>query len=338
MIYLLYGEDAFSIGEALKALKSQVEPLYLRDVNTTIINASDASFEAVTSACSTVPFLAERRLVIVESLLSKFERQRPPQTRGSATRKTDSVALGKWSELSRYISKMPESTDLVFVDARVSNSNTLMRSIQPHAKILNFPLPNPSQLKEWILKRASVEGLKMEPRAVEAMAQMIGPELRVIASELTKLALYRPNMLIRYSDVLDLVSYTKEVNIFAAVDAIIEGRSNVAIELVRKLIQLGNSPTYLLSMLARQVRLLILAKELRRKGVAHSELGQRIGLTGYPMRKTVEQEKRFSLQTLMKIHQNLITSDLNMKTSSVADELVLEVLIAEVSLYRNGRD
>jgi len=336
LIYLLYGEDEFSLHEALTSIKGRVQPPDLRDVNTTILNSSDASYELLTATCDTVPFLAERRLVIVESLLAQFERSRPTKIRGRTASKTDSALLGQWKGLPQYFSKIPEATDLVLVDGSLSNTNRLLKLIQPHAKVLNFPLPNPIQLKQWILKRATAEGLEIETMAVEVIAQTIGPELRVIASEIKKLALYRPNMPVTYDDVLGMVSYTKEANVFVAVDAMIEGRPKIAIDLVRKLIQAGSSPVYLLSMMARQVRLLLLAKELQDKKVASSELGQRLGLTGYPLRKTLEQEKRFSFQRLVSIHESLMEADLNLKTSGVADELILEVLIAEVSLLHSS--
>ena len=330
MIYLLTGDDEFSLHETLSSMKESVEPADLRDVNITTLDGSQIGFAQLAATCDTVPFLAERRLVVVEGLLSHFERRRPSQARARA-RPERAPAVDKWKQLSQYLPTVPESTNLVFVEGRLTAANPLLGAIRSHVKTRTFPLPNPGQLREWIRGRAMSQGIELEPRAVDTLAETIGSDLRTVATELEKLSLYRPGEVIRHQDVLELVSYTKESNIFAAVDAMVEGRSRIAIGLVHQLLQSGSPPSYLLSMMARQVRLLLLAKELRALKVPPAEQGRRLGLSGYPLRKTLEQERMLSAQRLVEVHRKLLEADLSMKTLGVGDELILDVLIAEVS-------
>jgi len=335
VIYLLHGEDEFSLYEALASIKEGVQPPDVRDVNTTTLEASAISFDQLAATCDTVPFLAEKRLVVVEGLLSRFERRRPSQSRAAPAE--SSPGLNQWKELPEYLPRVPETTDLVFVDGRLSATNSLLKSIQPYVTTRTFPLPNPGQLREWIRNRAAAEGIEIDPRAVDTLAQTMGADIRAVATELQKLSLYRPDEPISHEDVLEMVSYTKESNIFAAVDAMIEGRSEVAIGLVRQLLQSGSPPAYLLVMMARQVRLLLLAKELKARKVPAAEQGRRLGLNGYPLRKTLEQEKMFTAKRLVEVHRSLLEADLRMKTTGVGDELVLDVLIAEISSASGGR-
>ena len=144
-------------------------------------------------------------------------------------------------------------------------------------------------LSQWVRKRAKIRGVEIEPRAAQSLTDMVGPELRVLDSEIQKLAAYGRDGTIANADVQALVSNTREASIFMAVDAVIEGRPGVALGHVGKLMQAGSSAGYVLAMLARQVRLLMLAKDLRRQGVAHDEMGSRLGVSGYPLRKTLEQ-------------------------------------------------
>jgi DNA polymerase-3 subunit delta len=175
-------------------------------------------------------------------------------------------------------------------------------------------------------------GTDIESRAVEALAEAIGGDLRVIAVELEKLSLYRRGQPVRHQDVQELVSYTREANIFQAVDAMMEGRPNVALTLVHQLLQSGRPSSNVFSMVARQVRLLILAKDLRAQGVRPAEQGKRLGLSGYPLSKTQEQERRFSGRRLVELHRLLLEADISIKTTGVDEELVLDTLIAEMSL------
>ena len=333
MNYLLYGEDEFSIHEALSSLKDQVGTPDLRDVNITELVGADVSFDRLAATCDTVPFLAEKRLVIVRGLLSLIERAPPSRARATG-RREGPPALDRWKGLPEYLSRVPESTDLVLVEGRLTPSNPLLSAIRAAVTTRTFPRPSPRELRQWIDKRAVAEGVAIEPRAIDTLASTIGGDLRVIAGELQKLSLYRRGQEIRQQDVEALVSYTREANIFAAVDAMLEGRPAVAIGLVNQLLQAGRPPGYVLAMMARQVRLLILAKDLKARSVPPAEHGKRLGLAGYPLRKTMEQEGRFSAPRLVHIHRKLLDADSSIKTGRLGEELVLDVLMAEVASAR----
>ena len=84
-------------------------------------------------------------------------------------------------------------------------------------------------------------------------------------------------------------------------------------------------------MIARQVRLLLLAKELKAQQVRPDEIGKRLSLSGYPLRKTLEQEARFTHERLANIHHRLLEADLSLKSTSTDEQLVLDLFIAEVA-------
>ena len=84
VIYLLYGQDEFSLRETLSSLKEDVGSAELRDLNITSLDGSQVSFDELAATCNTVPFLADKRLVIVEGLLSRFESRAPSRGRARA--------------------------------------------------------------------------------------------------------------------------------------------------------------------------------------------------------------------------------------------------------------
>ena len=73
MIYLLYGEDGLSLDEALALLTADAGPEELQDVNVTALDGATVGFDEFAATCSTVPFLADKRVVILRGLLSRFE-------------------------------------------------------------------------------------------------------------------------------------------------------------------------------------------------------------------------------------------------------------------------
>ena len=71
-IYLLYGEDSFSRDEAVQTLRDRMRALPAGDHNLTDLAGSDATVNALKSAADVVPFLSERRMVIVRGLLGRL--------------------------------------------------------------------------------------------------------------------------------------------------------------------------------------------------------------------------------------------------------------------------
>lgn len=334
MIHLLYGQDTFSRQEAVTAIKIEAAPAELGDVNVNVLNGSQVTFEELAATCDTVPFLADKRLVVVEGLLSTFERglsARPTTTEDTKP------GLGPWEGLSDYLDRVPETTELVFVDGQLANGNRLLAIVKPKAQVRTFQQPRAREIRPWIQRRADAEGIDIEPRAVDTLADTAGSDLGVIVSELRKLSLYRAGETIRHEDVQELVPYAREARIFDAVDAVVEGKVDAALDLVHRLLRGGSPVPFIFAMLARQVRLLVLAKDLKAEGVPAAEHGKRLGISGYPLQKTQDQERRFTSERLVDIHNKLLEADLSLKTTSVDDGLILDLLVAEIATMPAGR-
>lgn len=329
-IHILYGNDEFSLHEFLSSMRERVNPPDLRDSNITVFDGTKVSLDQLVANCNSVPFLAEKRMVIVEGLLTLFEARVPSRARNRVT-DSKKPTLGQWEGLSEYLSGIPPTTELVLVDGPLSNSNLLLVVLRQLAKIQIFRRPTGRNLNQWIHHRAMTFQVDVEPMAVNALAAAIGNNLRVIDLELKKLSLYRWGHSIRHQDVQDLVAPVKEANIFAAVDAVLERNERTSYELIHQLVEEGRSPASIIAMVSRQVRLLLLAKDLKAQGVRDTEIGRRLSLTDYPMRKILEQGRKITIERLAVMHRQLLEADLTMKTSGADELLVLDILIAELA-------
>lgn len=329
MIHLLYGEDTLSLDEKLAALRAIDAPADLYDVNSTTIDGASANLTELEMAWSAMPFLADKRVVIVRGLLARFEPRRG-RARG-ASRPRSKAAAGEWDGLGDRLANAPPSTELIFVEGSVARNNTLFRAISKVAEVHRFALPSAREMPQWVRERADKMGAAIEPRAIAALTEAIGNDTRLVDMELQKLALYRSGQRIRRQDVDAMVSYAKEANIFAAVDAALEGRAGVALRMKHQLMEAGSSPIYLLTMIARQVRFLILAKDLKSRGLRQDEIGERMSLRGYPLTKTLQQEGRFSAQQLVEMHRRLLEADLSIKTGAADEQTALDTLIVALA-------
>ena len=330
MIYLIYGEDSLSVEEMLASLRADAGADELYDVSTTTLDGASVSFAELEAAWSTIPFLADRRTVMVRGLLARMERGRGGSTRSGGIDE-------EWADIGERIAHIPESTELIFVDAAVNRGNPLLRAIRPLAQVHEFRLPSVREMPGWVRQRADRLGAAIEPSAISALVDAIGNDTRLIDMELQKLALYRSDGMIRRQDVEAMVSYVREANIFAAVDATLEGRAGIALRLVHQLLDAGRPPTYLITMLARQMRFLIVAKDMKARGFQQDEIGRKLAISGYPLTKTMQQEGRFDAVRLVEIHRRLIEADLSIKTGAADEEMALDALIVALSAVHSRR-
>ena len=330
MIYLIYGDDSLSVEEMLASLRADAGADELYDVSTTTLDGASVSLAELEAAWSTIPFLADRRTVMVRGLLARMERGRGGSTRSGGIDE-------EWADIGERLAIVPESSDVIFVDAAVNRGNPLLRAIRPLAQVHEFRLPSVREMPGWVRQRADRLGAAIEPSAISALVDAIGNDTRLIDMELQKLALYRSDGMIRRQDVEAMVSYVREANIFAAVDATLEGRAGIALRLVHQLLDAGRPPTYLITMLARQMRFLIVAKDMKARGFQQDEIGRKLAISGYPLTKTMQQEGRFDAVRLVEIHRRLIEADLSIKTGAADEEMALDALIVALSTAQSRR-
>jgi len=328
LLYILQGQDDFSLRQALEGIKKSIGDHNLLPANITVLEGQQLPLAQLRNICETVPFLAEKRLVIVEGLLARFE----PRGKSTPRKKTTPVTNqeNEYKSWAAGISKLPESTILVLVDGKVASNNPLLTELSGKAEVKRFPLLGDTGLQQWIKKQVKEEGGNISPQAVSLLAGLIGSNLWIMANEIKKLVLLTSGRRIEEEDVRTLVSYAQETNVFAMVDAILEFKPGIAEKLLQQLLREGAAPAYLLFMLARQVQMIVRARELRSQGEPEVEIQNRLGLPQFALRRTLEQAGRHPLSRVIEVYHKLLETDLAIKTGKYDGELALNILIAEL--------
>jgi DNA polymerase-3 subunit delta len=328
MLYILYGQDDFSLNQAMKEIKAGLGDWEMLATNTTSLEGQRLTLSELRNNCSAAPFLSPHRLVIVDGLLGRFEvKQGKPRSGKSKS----GNGLGEWEGLDSYIKQMPETTVLMLVDEEVKGQNPLLKKISPLAEVRTFSLLRGRDLGVWIRRRVKTEGGDITPQAVNLLAELIGGDLWAMDGEIQKLLLYSQERPISEDDVKQLVSHVQEANIFALVDAVAERRTELAQRILHWLYDEGVAPTYILTMITRQFRLIALARDLG-KGLSRQQMQDRLGLKkSYALDKTLSQAKLYDFEGVKRAYDKLLETDLAIKTGQYTDKLALELLVTELA-------
>jgi len=328
MFYILYGRDDFSLNQAVERIKADLGDREMVATSTTSLEGQHLTLGELRNKCDAAPFLSSHRLVMVDGLLGRFEVK---QSRRRAGRVKSGNGLGEWEGLASYIGQMPETTVLMLVDGEMKGQNPLLKKLSPLAEVRTFPLLRGRDLKAWIQQRVREEGGDITPQAVNLLAELIGGDLWAMNGEIQKLLLYSQERPISEDDVRQLVSYVQEANIFALVDAVAEGRTELAQRILHRLYHDGVAPTYILVMITRQFRLIAQAKDLE-PGLSRLQIQDRLGLkSSYSLDKTLRQAKLYDFEGVKRAYDKLLETDLAIKTGKYSDKLALELLVTELA-------
>ncbi len=330
MIYVLYGEDDFTRKAILDGLRRDIGAPELLDANSTVLAGASLTLSQMQEVANVIPFLAESRLVIVEGLLGRFDdsrqRRRPGRSGGFGK-----SALDEWEGLVEALQQIPPTTNLVFLDGQLRRDNPLLVQIAPASEVRHFTALTGADLDQWVRRRVDQSGISIAPDAVRRLIELVGGDLWILSSELEKLALYAGQDTVDRNMIDLLVTQAREASIFRAVDAILDGRTSGAMQLIADLRQHGQEVSYIITMLARQLRLLLLAQELRLERLPTSDLGKRLGLTAeFAVRRTQEQAARYRPMQIAIMYRRLLETDLAIKRGHLGESIALETLVAEL--------
>ena len=319
---MLYGPEDFSRFEFIKKKKEQLGEEALAKANILTLEGKKLSLEDIEKACVMTPFFSSQRMVVIEGLLERFEKAQK---------------LGEWEKLGELVARLPPSTILIFNEEKIERENPLLKLLEEAgAQVKHFPRLKEEELRKWVARRARECGGEISPEAVEALLELAGENLWILASEIEKLCLYCGERVIRGEDVRALVGISREGSVFLLGDAVAEGDLELSLRELRRLLSEGAPPPLILFMLTREFRLLLQALE-GAEGLSQAEMAAKMGLSPYALRKVREKAKRFSPSSLREIYDKLLRADLQIKSGRMRGEEALYLLVLDLCRSKEGR-
>jgi DNA polymerase-3 subunit delta len=301
-------------------------------MNTTRLEGGSATLNDLRAAALAMPFLTERRLVIVEAALAPFS------GRGKQGDRQVFLAL---------LESLPQTTALVLVapDSRkyrrgsyqwekLNEKHWLVTWVSKHpdrAMILDCALPTDAEMVQWTRAKAVELGGEFSPIAASTLVDYVGNNTQRAAQEINKLLTYvgfqRP---VDDDDVRRLTAQEQQADIFDMVDAIGGRDGETALKTLHILLE-ESDVLPLFGMIVRQFRLLLQAREILEAHGSQDDIARTLKQHPYVAQKIAGQAKRFDLPTLESIYHQLLKMDVDGKTGGMDVGLALDVLIARLA-------
>jgi DNA polymerase-3 subunit delta len=305
---LLIGTEDLLAEEALERLVAQALAPEDRALNLDVLDAT-APIGEILTRLDTAPFFGPHRVVVIRRL--------------ETMRDADQDALVE------YLERGDSPTIGIYVAADLDRRRRLFQTFRRVATVIECrPLP-PRDLPPWVADRIQRAGKRPSPGAAESLVALAGGSLRDLVHEVAKVVTYvGERTQVTGADVEAIASRLGEASIFTLVDAV--GGRDAARALSALHDNLAtHEPLQVLSMIARQFRLILRAQALAVHRLSPPVLADRLSVHPFVARKVSEQARGYHAEQFPAIFEALEGADRAIKTGSPA-RLVLEMLIVRL--------
>ncbi len=301
---------------ALRDLRKAILPEGLEEMNENRFEAPET--DELIAAVETVPFMSDRRLVVV--------RDHPAIT--SSRTEPDEALLA-------CLTRIPPSTVLLFYNVLPAKHQQIRNAVQKQGGLVQFTPLKGQELTSFVTRAFRDLGRECDDRTAEYLIFIAGTDLNQLRQEAAKIAALHPDRpAILPEDIRALAVPSTESKVFAMVDAVVSGQDAAAFSHLRNLLQSGETRVMILSMLLRQFRLLQHVKIMQYEKRPENEIISALGFSPFIGKQYIRQAAGYSGRQVREAVALCLDTDLAVKSGVLREEGALEAVMLKLLLLR----
>lgn len=308
-VYLLYGDEPY--------LKKQYEDKLIKAVvsddtmNYSFFDKESVSVKEIMSIGDTLPFFAEKRLIVVEN---------------SGFFKSSN------DELAMYIKNMPDYLVIIFVEEQIDKRNKLYKSVSETGYVSEMNAQPVSVLTKWIKGLFNAENKEITGEAVTCLLDRSGASMNLIKQEIEKLVTYVDKSPVIEKHDVEAVCSTQTVSrIFEMISAIGEKNQQKALNLYYDLLTLKEKPMSILFLIVRQFNGILQVSQGLSQGKNNSAMAKEIGIQPFLVGKYASCARKFTPEILYSALKYCAQVEEDVKSGKLVDRIAVEMIIIKYS-------
>jgi DNA polymerase-3 subunit delta len=311
-LYLLFGEETYLIQEYTSAYIDRILATAPRDFNCDVFNADSDTLTEALSIARTLPMMASHRVVVLHGL--------------------HQLRKAEFHHLEAYADQ-PSGTTALICSSNDSDAGKFPARLWQQALAIECKRLEGAQLHAWTVRRVQRQGYTIMHEAVQAFLQDQQNDLWTISREIEKLCTYAGDTRhIGLAEVQEVCQASHLHSIFKLSDAIATHQIVQAFSVTDSLLQQGEPPLVVFSMIVRHVRLLWSIRQLVQQGTNLAHIAKTLRLPTRVCRQLATQSRLFSAERLPQLYTVAIEADITFKTTNKPPKAVLEGLILDLCL------
>ncbi len=314
--YLVRGTDASLVGQAAHALTEQLvaggDPsLMVEEFGGPGIEPFDVG--AVIDACTTPPFLVERRVVVV--------------------RDVGQLSPGDAKRLVEYLKNPLPTTALVLVAGGGTLPQSLSKAVGASGQVVDTSVGTGRARTQWLADHLKRGPVRLDGPATALLSDHLGEDMGRLEGLLDTLAsAYGPGTTVSAADLEPFLGAAGALAPWDLTDAVDAGRPAQALSVLRRMLDAPDAhPLRVMAVLYGHYRKML---QLDGSGVTSPEEAARVLelRSAFPAKKALAESRRLGIERIGRALQLLAQADLDIRgVTGLSGETVLEVLVARLS-------
>lgn len=318
LAYLFEGEEGYLKKEALKRLKKKIISPDYEDFNYERFSGADSSVSQIIESVSTLPLKGKWRLVVVEEV--------------------DKLSEKNQKIVAEYLAHPVKTTCLVCIVEKIDKRKKLYKDFLKKGKIVFFYSLYDGEIIDWVKKRVEGENKRISPPALFCIKERVGSNRRDLSNTMEKLLLYiHPRKVIEKEDVEEVLGEGAGGGVFDLTKAIRERNLAGAMSILAKLLERGEAPLRIHSLITREMRILLRIKEKGGKISSQEACAIVFGPRGYyaPFYTKIASDyiravRKLDFPDLITSYQYLVETEASIKTGREEPDLAIERMILHI--------
>jgi DNA polymerase-3 subunit delta len=313
-VYVICGKDEYLVGNACKELLDRLLPEEHRPMALYQPEANQAEITNVLDELRTLPFLAEKRVVLIKKagpFVTAYRENLEKYLDDPATKGVLILTVDTWMKTTRLAKKLPKVGELI--------------EVAP---------PKPWQMPQFIADHIKQKSGKTISRGTaQLLVELAGDDPGRLTSEAEKLCMYvGDKKAITSEDVEALIGHNRMFNAFAVIDAVTANDTTSAIERLRSMFDSDKSTEFtVVGAFAFHFRRMFKAKALIERGVNQTQAAKQAGVWANAD-AFIQQMSRMSLDRIGSIMSELAKIDYAMKTGGTTARVAIERLVIRLGM------
>ncbi len=308
-VYFFTGEENYFKNEAVKRIEKILFTEETKQFNYNIYNASEVNAQTVVTTLSTVPFLSEKRLVIVRN-------------------------IENWTEddkdiILKYLDKLLSSSCLILLTTRINFADNLVKKVAKLGKIVDFAQLSERELVSWIEKKFTEYDKKISLQVAETLLELNGTNLFDLSNEIEKICLYTSERnVITEDDLIGVSAQGRVYRINEFLNTLFEKGKVNALNILENLFAENEEALRILGAIIWRIRLFLYALSLSKESkLPTEEIIRKLRISKSMQKNFSTQLSRLNEKDLVKYLNYCLNTDFEIKTGKKNSVLALENLV-----------
>ncbi|MEK7537027.1 MAG: DNA polymerase III subunit delta [Patescibacteria group bacterium] len=307
MIIFLYGQNSYSLIQYVNQFLDRYRKKYPESFNLHRFDLEEDDPAEIENAIKGISFFNEVKFVVIKNPMAKSAVLEKILKENNIAGQKDTVLLLYQSGSAEDIKKKNEK---------------LFERLKKESQIKEFKAPTTQAADKFAADYLAKHKISIKKEAAAKLIKETSFDFWRLKNELDKIIFFvkkEKKINIDEEDVIKLVNFKIDHNIFDIIDAAFSNQAKALI-LFENFLTDGGDPLYLLSMVAFQLRNMLIVRELMDKNWQYGQILKKTGMHPFFFKKNYEAAKKYPLNDLKKIFQKTADFEIALKTGQAEPE------------------